>query len=102
MRGDYHSECVVITTVKRDDLRSKYVMIYLEKVMKRFISVFLAAIMAAACLLSFSGCQEGKTDETAAAERIITSHRTEMTKPAMARRPLLLPRWIERAKLYAI
>ena len=39
--------------------------------MKRFISVFLAAIMAAACLLSFSGCQEGKTDETAAAERII-------------------------------
>ena len=39
--------------------------------MKRFISVFLAAIITAACLLSFSGCQDGNTDETATAERII-------------------------------
>ena len=47
------------------------IMIYLENAMKRFISVFLAAIITAACLLSFSGCQDGNTDETATAERII-------------------------------
>lgn len=46
-------------------------MIYLENAMKRFISVFLAAIITAACLLSFSGCQDGNTDETATAELII-------------------------------
>ena len=79
MRGDYHSECVVINTVKRDDLRSKYVMIYLKKPRK-----------------------EAKLTKLPLQNVSFTSHRTEMTKPAMARRPLLLPRWIERAKLYAI